>query len=100
MTKTVTPHLTADIAQKKAKTTNDALNPKSIFVGTALSMSWQLALVVLLFVIGGHLIDQHFKTQPVFTITGFILAMIGTILIIKKALNYFNNTITPTDKTK
>lgn len=98
MIKTVTPNSAAAIASREAETSKTKLNPKSQFVGTALSMSWQLAIVVLIPVIGGYKIDQHFKTLPTFTVAGLVLSMIGTIVIIKKALNQLSDGFSRADK--
>lgn len=52
------------------------------FVFFALNMSWQLAVVVLLPVIGGVELDKTMKTTDVFTIAGLIVALIGSGLIL------------------
>jgi hypothetical protein len=88
MIKTAAPHSKVAITNGESKT---KLNPKSQFIGAVLSMSWQLAIIVLVLVVGGDKIDQHFKTLPVFTILGFVLAMTGTVLVIKKTLSKFIN---------
>jgi F0F1-type ATP synthase assembly protein I len=98
MTKTAVPKPTADRSKTKADTSKKELSPSSQFIGAALSMGWQLALAVLVPVIGGFELDQHFNTSPLWTITGFIIAMVGTFAIIKKVLNEFNENINIKDK--
>jgi len=68
------------------KQTTESDNPKAVFVNAALGMSWQLAVVVLLPIIGGYELDQHTKTSPLFTLVGFIVAGIAACLIVWKTL--------------
>ena len=49
-------------------------------------MSWQLAIVVLIPVIGGYKLDQRFKSLPLWTITGFVLAMLGMAIVLLRML--------------
>ncbi|GAC1391789.1 MAG: hypothetical protein NVSMB46_05570 [Candidatus Saccharimonadales bacterium] len=55
----------------------DGINAKRQFLGTTLNMSWRLALTVLIPVIGGVKLDDHFHTSPSWTLTGFIVAAVG-----------------------
>ena len=55
-----------------------------MFVLAVLDMSWQLAIVVLIPLIGGFELDKHLHTAPVLSIVGFLLAMVGTYAVIKK----------------
>lgn len=52
----------------------------------ALDMSWRLALAVLVPIIGGFELDQHLNTSPVLTIIGFLLAMAGLFVILRRTL--------------
>ena len=47
-------------------------------------MSWRLAVVVLLPVIGGFKLDEKFNTAPIGIIAGFLLAGTGTVLVMKQ----------------
>lgn len=53
----------------------------SVFISMALSMTWRLAIVVLVPIVGGYYLDQWLNMTPVFTITGFFLAMAGIGLV-------------------
>ena len=53
-------------------------------------MSWQLAIAFLVPVIGGVEIDHHFKTSPVWTIVGFVVAIAAVVMIIKNLLREFS----------
>ena len=61
-------------------------NPKKEFFMAATSMSWQLAIVVLIPIVGGFKVDQYFDSLPVGTIIGFILAMTGMGVVVWRQL--------------
>ncbi len=63
----------------------------SLFLGAVLDMSWQMAIVVLVPIIGGVELDKHWHTTPWLTISGFIIAMIGTYLVIRRMLAAYGN---------
>ena len=56
------------------------------FVTSALNMSWQLAIVVLLPFVGGYKLDQHFHSNPVLTLLGFGVAMLGVAAVLWRQL--------------
>jgi F0F1-type ATP synthase assembly protein I len=73
--------------QKPEKTMEDLeqdARNRSIFMGAALSMSWQLAIVVLLPIIGGHMLDTHLHSLPLYTILGFVVAVLGAGVVVWK----------------
>jgi hypothetical protein len=61
----------------------------------ALDMSWRLAIVVLLPIIAGFKLDERFKLTPLLTITGFLLAMTGTGLVMWTTLREANELPVP-----
>lgn len=63
-----------------------AKSEKTIFLLAALDMSWRLAFVVLVPIIGGFELDKHTGATPVLTIVGFILAMAGLYAVLKYTL--------------
>lgn len=70
-------------------------NHSQIFVSMALDMSWRLALVVLVPIIGGYYLDQQFSTTPLLTIVGFLLAMGGMSLVMWRTLQEANKLPVP-----
>lgn len=58
----------------------------AIFILAALDMSWRLAIAVLVPIIGGFELDQHLGTTPALTIIGFLVAMAGLFLILRRTL--------------
>lgn len=65
----------------------DSFETKQLFISSAISMSWQMALAVLIPIVGGYYLDQHFKTSPWITLGGALLAIILVVLVIKRTLN-------------
>lgn len=65
-------------------------------------MSWQLAVVVLVPIVGGFELDKAFATSPLLLIIGFIVAMAGFTLIVRRQMQIFTPPAGPTvhpDKT-
>jgi len=54
---------------------------KQQFVGLAIKMSWQLATVVLVPIIGGSLLDKALKTNHTLSFIGLGVAAIGSVLV-------------------
>ncbi|HEX7633066.1 MAG TPA: AtpZ/AtpI family protein [Candidatus Saccharimonadales bacterium] len=65
-------------------------SPNAVFVSMALDMSWKLAIVVLVPIIGGFKLDDALDTTPLLTITGFILAMGGMALVMWQTMQIAN----------
>lgn len=67
-------------------------NPSGIVVGLTVSMSWQLAIVVLLPVVGGHMLDNHLHPHgtPIYTLIGLLLAIAGMIVVVRRTLVELN----------
>lgn len=62
----------------------------SVFISMALDMTWRLAAAILIPILGGFELDQHFDTAPSFTIVGFVLAMGGMALVLWQTLQTAN----------
>ncbi len=69
----------------------------------ALNMSWQLAIVVLLPVIGGVTLDKHFGTA-VYTYIGLGVALIGSGVVMWRTMQVANRMpvpkLTPAERRK
>jgi F0F1-type ATP synthase assembly protein I len=68
---------------------------KQQFVSAALTMSWQLVVVVMVPIIGGTLLDKAFGTEEVFLFIGLGLAVLGTIVVLWKAAQTANRMPVP-----
>src|SRR5690242_17976364 len=58
-----------------------------VFVSMAVSMSWQLALVVLVPIIGGHVLDEHYHKMPLLTLCGLAVAAIGVFGVLYRTVS-------------
>jgi F0F1-type ATP synthase assembly protein I len=98
MIKTAEPKSTAAHPKVEDAKPKKELTPGGQFMSASLAMSWQLAIVVLVPIIGGYKLDQHLGTTPYLLIIGFILAMAGTYLIVKRAFSDLNENVYNKDK--
>jgi F0F1-type ATP synthase assembly protein I len=101
MTETKTPETTpspTSIANNSQVTVGKAEDPQSVFVGMALDMSWRLALVFLVPIVGGFELDSRLGTTPLLTILGFILAIIGVGLVMRQTVQAANKIPAPKAK--
>ena len=57
-----------------------------LFMSTMLTMSWQLAIVVLFFLGSGYRMDQRLHTGPLGTLLGLLLTIIFAAVIVRKAV--------------
>ncbi|MCL4357731.1 hypothetical protein M1512_02450 [Patescibacteria group bacterium] len=62
-----------------------------LFAGAVIDMSWQLALVVLVPLVGGFELDKHFHIFPALTITGAVIAVVGYFLIVRRMYKQYSN---------
>lgn len=72
----------AKISEEPSKATNVT----SLFFMMGLDMSWRLALGVLIPLIGGAELDKLWHTSPLMLIIGFVLAVIGSVITIRRTL--------------
>jgi hypothetical protein len=84
---------TGDKELEKAVGSNDSHS--KVFVGMVLDMSWRLAIVVIVPIVGGFKLDEKLGTTPGLTITGFILAMVGFSLVCWQTLQAANSVPMP-----
>ena len=71
-----------------------------IFITMALDMSWRLAIVVLVPIIGGFKLDEKLGTTPALIIIGFLLAMGGMALVMWQTLQAANQVPLPKKEKK
>jgi F0F1-type ATP synthase assembly protein I len=53
-------------------------------------MTWQLAIVVLIPVVGGSELDKHYHAAPLWIIVGGVIALLGVIAVLKNILTVAN----------
>lgn len=56
----------------------------------ALDMSWRLAVVVLVPIVGGFEIDSHVGTTPLLTVIGFLVAIAGVFIVMRQTVKAAN----------
>jgi F0F1-type ATP synthase assembly protein I len=54
-------------------------------------MSWQLLIVIVLPVVGGHLLDTRYHTAPIWMIVGVIVGLVGTIAVVRQTVRQLND---------
>lgn len=73
----------ANAVKREVKTTH--IVPEQRFVvAMALSMAWQLALVVIVPIVGGYMLDQHYHKSPILTLAGLVVALVGVFGVLSK----------------
>lgn len=68
---------------------------RGVFLGMALNMSWQLAIVVLAPIIGGAELDKHLNTGYTFTLLGLLVAIAASSVVVWRALQVANQLPVP-----
>jgi F0F1-type ATP synthase assembly protein I len=70
-------------------------NPRQQFATFAVTMSWQLALVVLVPVLSGVELDKTFGTSDVYTLFGLALALVGSGVVMWRTMQAANRLPVP-----
>lgn len=76
--------------QKKVKADKiypESFASKQLFINSSISMSWQMAIAVLVPVVGGYYLDQHFKLPSWFIFGWFIIAVTLVVLIVRRTIH-------------
>ena len=68
----------------------DVFAAKSRFFSASLNMGWRLAITVLVPLLVGVKVDQHFKSSPSYTLTGFMLAVAGGAVVVWHSVQEVN----------
>jgi len=80
---------------KVAKTGVETDSPSAVFISMAVDMTWRLAIAIMVPIVGGALLDEHFNTSPTLTIIGFVIAMISFGFIMWQTLQKANKVPVP-----
>lgn len=78
-------------SSEHTSSTSDSKLNQNAFVGIALGMSWQLAVIVLVPILGGYKLDGSFNSAPWLTLIGLLLSIVGSILVVRRSLAQFGN---------
>lgn len=88
----------SDTAEGDIQRALDVFNAKQKFFTSALNMSWQLALTVVIPVVGGVKLDQRFDSAPSLTLAGFFLAAFAACVVVWNTVRDLNNSQAEEDK--
>lgn len=104
MSKPAAPKLTPPSASggagpastKKDKATKEiSSKQRQTFFVMALNMSWQLAIVVLVPIIGGAELDKHLGTTYALTMVGLLVAIVASSIVVWRSLQVANQQPVP-----
>jgi len=73
---------------------------KKQFISASVGMGWRLAIAVLLPIIAGVKLDQHFHTSSAYTIVAFMVATVACVVIVKDAMRTISRQQTPPVRSK
>jgi F0F1-type ATP synthase assembly protein I len=65
---------------------DQTLYQRNLFLVMAANMTWQLAIVVLVPVVGGFKLDEHYDSSPWFTLLGVVIAAAGMTLVLLRVV--------------
>lgn len=68
----------------------ESFRQRSFFIVLAVNMTWQLAVAVLLPLLGGYYLDQYFGTAPWLVVTGSVLAAVGVMGVMMNIVRLAN----------
>jgi F0F1-type ATP synthase assembly protein I len=78
-----------------SETNTDLSRQQTQFVSLALNMGWQLAVVVLVPVVGGVELDKVFNTSPALLLVGLAVALLASIGVMWRTMQAANRLPVP-----
>lgn len=81
--------------KKATSLTGQGVNTRSVFVTMALTMTWQLAIAVLVPIFAGSQLDSYLGTGSTYTFIGLGVALIGSIAVMWRAMQAANKIPVP-----
>lgn len=76
-------------------TVKESSSQRNVFVNMALTMSWQLAIVVLVPIFAGAKLDKTTGSGETYTFVGLGVALIGSIAVMWRAMQTANQVPVP-----
>lgn len=68
---------------------------RHVFIAAVTNLTWQMAVVVLVPIVGGIQLDKKFETTPLLTIIGFIVTTLAVGVVLWRQLQQFTPPKTP-----
>ena len=81
---------TIDDLTKPSTATPAATSAQNSFVAMVLTMSWQLAVVVIVPIVGGHYLDERLRSSPWFILLGVLIAGAGMLIVMVRIVGQAN----------
>ncbi|HSW37080.1 MAG TPA: AtpZ/AtpI family protein [Candidatus Saccharimonadales bacterium] len=78
---------TAPVVQDELDRSLAVFAARKQFLSAAMNMGWQLAGAVIIPVIIGVKLDDHFRTTPSYTLAALFLAAGGVVMIVRSTIN-------------
>jgi len=63
---------------------------RNLFMSLGLDMTWQLALVVIVPIVGGFALDKRYHTTPWLLLGGFVIAAVGVFGVLSRVVSEAN----------
>lgn len=86
----------SDTPVQKAGGATSSIDPaayNSMFVSMVMNMSWQLAIVVIVPIFGGYMLDQRLHSSPVLVLLGLVIAVIATCGVLWRTVQLANSRV-------
>ncbi len=84
------PPTTNDPIEDKIEQVSKMLAARQLFLGSTLNMGWRLAVTVVIPIVAGVKIDEHFRTSPSYTLLGLMLAAVAGSAAVWSAIQQVN----------
>lgn len=91
---------TTTTAEGDIQQTLAVFTAKQQFFSSALNMSWQLALGIVIPVVAGVKLDEYFDSAPSLTLTGFFLATAMGVMVVWNTVQGVNKLQADDEKKK
>ncbi len=66
----------------------DSFETKQLFISSVITMSWQMALAILIPVLGGFFLDRQMNSSPLYTMIGLFIGVILVVLIVWRTIRH------------
>jgi F0F1-type ATP synthase assembly protein I len=82
-----TPDKSQKNSQPPKSKFDQTMYQRNLFMSLGLDMTWQLALVVIVPIVGGYALDKHYHTTPWLLVAGFIIAAVGVFGVLSRVVS-------------
>lgn len=90
MSKTDAPESTPPATSGDKSSDEQLFYQRSVFMVTVMTMTWQLAIAVVVPIVAGYYLDAHFDTSPWLLLTGMAVALLGFVGVLAATVKTAN----------